>query len=101
MLPVHRSATFGGRDQRDFFVGIQPLQPPKAQRHGMFSHVLCVLLSCRQGLYITLDKWKTAIFRIGFLIEGRSEEELPEHILGCAVLKGMNKKQQKMIVYFR
>lgn len=41
-----------------------------------------------QGLYVTLDKWKTAIFRIGFLIEGRSDEEQPEHMLGCGILKG-------------
>ncbi|CAM9454084.1 unnamed protein product [Laminaria digitata] len=42
----------------------------------------------RKGLYVTLDKWKTAIFRIGFLIEGRSDEEQPEHMLGCGILKG-------------
>lgn len=41
-----------------------------------------------QGLYVTLDKWKTAIFRIGFLIEGRTDEEQPEHMLGCGILKG-------------
>lgn len=41
-----------------------------------------------QGLHMTLDRWKKAMFRIGFLIEGRSNEEQPEQILGCAVLKG-------------
>lgn len=37
---------------------------------------------------MTLDKWKGAIFRIGFLLEGRSDEEQPEHILGCGVFHG-------------
>lgn len=37
---------------------------------------------------MTLDKWKQAIFRIGFLLEGRSDEEQPEHMLGCGVFYG-------------
>ncbi|CAM9726637.1 unnamed protein product [Scytosiphon promiscuus] len=44
----------------------------------------------RKGLYITLDKWKRAIFRIGFLLEGRADEEQPEHMLGCGVFYGLD-----------
>lgn len=47
-----------------------------------------MLFSGPQGLYITLDKWKRAIFRIGFLLEGRADEEQPEHMLGCGVFYG-------------
>lgn len=28
------------------------------------------------------------MFRIGFLLEGRSDEEQPEHMLGCGVFYG-------------
>ncbi|CAB1106755.1 unnamed protein product [Ectocarpus sp. CCAP 1310/34] len=44
----------------------------------------------RKGLYVTLEKWKRAVFRIGFLLEGRTDEEQPEHILGCGVFHGLD-----------
>ncbi|CAM9950646.1 unnamed protein product [Ectocarpus sp. 4 AP-2014] len=44
----------------------------------------------RKGLYMTLEKWKRAVFRIGFLLEGRTDEEQPEHILGCGVFHGLD-----------
>ncbi len=44
----------------------------------------------RKGLFYLQDKFAGMRLNVGFTIEGRSDEELPEVILGCCTLDGMD-----------
>ncbi|CAM9441669.1 unnamed protein product [Phaeothamnion confervicola] len=44
----------------------------------------------RKGLWSVQHKWPEAVVKLGFCIEGRNDDELPERILACAVLKGLD-----------
>ena len=36
------------------------------------------------------DKFKEMVIRCGFVIEGRDDDELPEVLLGCSNINGVN-----------
>ena len=41
-------------------------------------------------LVLTKDEFPNMTMRVGFTIEGKDEEELPEVLLGCANLHGVS-----------
>jgi len=44
----------------------------------------------RKGLFSLLPSFKKMCLNLAFTIEGRNDEELPEVVLGCAKLDGMD-----------
>lgn len=45
---------------------------------------------CRLCLINMKEKFAEMVIRVGFTIEGRSDEELPEVLLGCANINGVS-----------